>query len=60
MLPGAGDVGEILTVTVVTPAVPVHPPTVTLTEYVPALAVVTLEIVGSSKVEVKLFGPVQL
>lgn len=47
-----------LTVTAVVPAALVHPPTVTVTEYVPVAAVVAPAMDGSSSEEVKLFGPV--
>ena len=55
---GAAGVGLIITVTV--PLGPVHPPTVAVTEYVPAAARVTFGMLGFCVVEVKLFGPVQL
>ena len=60
MLPATGEDGATLTVTGVVPAAPAHPPTVTLTEYVPATAVVIAEMTGSSELEEKPFGPVQL
>jgi len=51
-----------LTVTVVDPAVLVHPVavTVTVTLYVPALATVTAGMLGFCKADVKPPGPVQL
>ena len=51
--------GVEFTVTIVVPAKLVHPLTVDVTEYVPVAAVVAELIVGSSELEVKLFGPVQ-
>jgi plastocyanin len=60
LLPVAGEVGPGSTVTFVVDDGPVHPPTVTEAEYVPASAVATGKIVGSSSDEVKLFGPLQL
>ena len=47
-----------LTTTIVVPAAEVQPLTVTVTEYVPASAVVALERVGFCSAEVKPFGPV--
>lgn len=55
---GVAGIGLITTVTV--PAVLVHPATVTVTEYVPEAAVVTLVMEGFCKEEEKLLGPVQL
>jgi hypothetical protein len=47
------------TTTVVVPAILVHPLTVTVTEYIPAMAVVALALTeGSSLAEVNVFGPV--
>jgi hypothetical protein len=47
------------TITVVVPAMLVHPLTVAVTEYAPAIAVVALALTdGSSEVEVNVFGPV--
>ncbi len=60
LLAGAGEAGATSMVTAVVPAAPVHPATVTLTEYVPEAAVVTEVMDGSSSEEVKLSGPVQL
>src|SRR3954447_19108872 len=54
----AGAVGLALTTTFVVPAAEVQPLTVTVTEYVPASAVVALERVGFWSAEVKPFGPV--
>src|SRR3954451_21442741 len=51
--------GVALTTTVVVPAAEVQPDTVTVTEYVPASAVVALERVGFCSAEAKPFGPVQ-
>ena len=59
LLDADGAVGVTLTTTEVVPAAPVHPFTVTVVEYVPAAAVLILEIVGSSDEEEKLLGPVQ-
>ena len=53
-----GVAGVALTTTFVVPAADVHPPTVMVTEYVPASAVVALERVGFCVEEVKPFGPV--
>ena len=60
LLPGTGATGIGFTVTEVVAVGPAHPATVTLTEYVPEAAVVAGVIAGSSSVEVKLLGPVQL
>jgi hypothetical protein len=58
LLPAVGLTGG-LTTTVVVPAMLVHPATVAVTEYVPAIAVVALALTdGSSREEVKAFGPV--
>jgi hypothetical protein len=60
LLPAIGAAGIGLTTTVVVPATLVHPLTVAVTEYVPAIAVVALALTdGSSDVEVNVFGPVQ-
>src|SRR3954454_22763484 len=53
-----GVAGVALTTTVVVPAAEVQPDTVTVTEYVPASAVVALERVGFCSDEAKPFGPV--
>jgi hypothetical protein len=53
-----GVAGAALTVTLVVPAAELQVPTVTMTEYVPLLAVVALAIVGFCRFEVKEFGPV--
>jgi hypothetical protein len=59
LLAGTGAEGTGLTTTVVVPALLVHPATVAVTEYVPAIAVVALALTeGSSTAEVKAFGPV--
>jgi hypothetical protein len=60
LLPGAGVAGVACTVTDVTPLGPIQPPRLMSTEYVPEAATVAPVIVGSSSVEVKLFGPIQL
>ena len=60
LLPGVGVAGIGFTVTVTVPGRLVHPPTVTVTEYVPEAATVALVIEGFCRVEEKLFGPVQL
>jgi hypothetical protein len=44
--PAVGATGEVFTVTATVPAALVQPPTVVVTEYVPAPAVVMLEILG--------------
>jgi hypothetical protein len=54
-----GVAGFGVTVTLVVPAADVQPPTVTVTEYVPASAAVAFARVGFCCVEVKPFGPVQ-
>ena len=54
-----GVLGVVLTTTLVVPAAELQLPTVTMTEYVPLLAVVALVIVGFCCVEVNEFGPVQ-
>lgn len=59
LLPAEGEVGELFTTTVVVPAGPVHPLTVTVTEYVPASVVETPPIVGNWVASVKPFGPLQ-
>ena len=53
-----GVAGTGLTTTFVVPAAEVQPPTVTVTEYVPASAVVAFARVGFCSEEVKPFGPV--
>src|SRR5947207_2898636 len=53
-----GVAGIGLTVTLVVPAAEAQPLTVTVTEYVPASAVVAFERVGFCCAEVKPFGPV--
>ena len=58
MLPTVGATGDGFTVTLVVPAGPVQPPTVTVTEYVPDANTVGLAIVGSSKADENAFGPV--
>ena len=54
----AGVVGMVPMTTFVLPAAEVQPFTVTVTEYVPASAVVALAMVGFCSAEVKAFGPV--
>ena len=53
-----GVAGIGLTTTLVVPAAEVQPLTVSVTEYVPASAVVALARVGFCNAEVKPFGPV--
>lgn len=48
----------VFTVTLVVAADDVHPPTVTVQLYVPAIAAVTEGLLGSSKLEEKADGPV--
>src|SRR5436190_7189 len=57
-LVAVGVAGVALTTTFVLPAALVQPLTVTVTEYVPASAVVALLRVGFCSVDVKPFGPV--
>lgn len=47
-----------MTTTFVVPAADLQPLTVTVTEYVPAMATVAVAIVGFCKVDVNVFGPV--
>ena len=54
-----GVAGVGLTTTLVVPAADVQPATVTVTEYVPAFAVVAEGIVGFWSADVKPSGPVQ-
>lgn len=58
LLPAVGAEGGGLTVTVVVPIGPVHPPIVTSTEYVPVPKGDTPMITGFCEDEEKLFGPV--
>jgi hypothetical protein len=58
LLPPVGAAGVCRIVTEFVPAVPVHPKTVAVTEYVPAPEVVIAAMVGFCETEVKLFGPV--
>src|SRR5436190_366762 len=58
-LVAVGVVGVAFTTTFVVPAAEVQPLTVTVTEYVPASAIVALARVGFWWAEVKPFGPVQ-
>ena len=57
LLPAVGEAGEGLMVTETVPAVPVHPFSVAVTEYIPVLAVVAGEITRFCVVEEKAFGP---
>jgi hypothetical protein len=59
LLPAVGVEGGGFTVTVVVPFGPVHPVSVTFTEYVPVPAVETAVMTGFCPVFVKLFGPFQ-
>jgi hypothetical protein len=58
-LEAVGVAGVAFTTTFVVPAADGHPLTVTVTEYVPACAVVVLDRVGFCSADVKPFGPVQ-
>jgi hypothetical protein len=59
LFPATGAEGIEFTTTVVVPATLIHPFTVAVTEYVPAIAVVALALTdGSSVDEVNVFGPV--
>lgn len=60
LLPAVGADGGGFTTTAVVPAGPVHPLTVTVTEYVPASASTALAMEGFCEEDEKLFGPVQL
>ena len=60
LLEAVGVAGVGLITTIVVPAALVHPLTVIVTLYVPALATVTLVMLGVLDVEVKPPGPVQL
>ena len=60
LLETVGTAGIALTTTVVLAEALLHPLAVVVTEYVPALLVVTLVITGFCKLEVNAFGPVQL
>jgi hypothetical protein len=59
LLVAVGVAGAALTTTVVVPAALVHPPTVTVTLYTPASAMVTAAIFGFRTAELKPLGPVQ-
>jgi hypothetical protein len=59
LLPAVGATGAGFITTVVVPAALAQPPTVAVTEYVPAFATVTLPIDGFCKAEVNPPGPVQ-
>jgi hypothetical protein len=60
LLDAVGAAGVGFTVTLTVPATLVQPFTVTVTEYVPLAAVVTLVMDGVCDVEVNELGPVQL
>lgn len=60
LLDAVGVDGVALIVTAVVPAADVHPPTVTVTLYVPAIAAVADGRVGFCKDDVNAEGPVQL
>jgi len=60
LLVGAGVAGVGLTTTLTVPAALGQPPTVTVTEYVPAFAAVAPVMVGFCKVELNAFGPVHV
>lgn len=60
LLEAVGAAGVVFTTTAVVPTAEVHPPTVTVTLYVPAAAAVTPVMVGFCNEEAKLLGPVQL
>ena len=60
LLDGLGVDGLVFTTTDVVPAALVQPLVVTVTLYVPAIAAVTLLMLGFCSDELKLFGPVQL
>ena len=59
LLPAVGVVGIGLTTTVVVATGLVQPVTVTVTEYVPAIAAVEDAILGSSNADENALGPVQ-
>ena len=58
LLDAVGVAGVALTTTAVVPTAEVQPFVVTVTLYVPLIAVVALAIVGFCRADVKLFGPV--
>ena len=58
LLDAVGAVGVGFTVTATVPAALVHPATVTVTEYVPAIATVAFERVGFCNEDVNAPGPV--
>src|SRR5947207_5042270 len=60
VLLAVGVAGSGLTTTVVVPAKLVHPPTVTVTLYVPASAAVAFVIVGFWRTDVNPLGPVHV
>ena len=59
VLVAVGVAGRAFTTTVVVPAKLVHPPTVTVTEYVPAIATVAAGRVGFCNADENAEGPVQ-
>ena len=59
LLDAAGAVGVAFTITATVPAALVHPATVTVSEYVPAIAAVALARVGFCNDDVNPPGPVQ-
>ena len=60
LLDAAGAAGVGFTTTAVVPVAEVHPFAVTVTLYVPPIAIVALVMDGFCTAEEKLFGPVQL
>ena len=60
LLPTVGVAGVVFTTTVVVATALVHPPTVTVKLYVPAIPAVADAMLGSSNAEVYARGPVQL
>ena len=60
LLPAVGVAGIAFTTRVVVPAKLAQPPTVKVTLYVPAIAVVAVGRLGSSSADVNVLGPVQL
>lgn len=59
LLDAVGTAGIGFTITFVDPGAPVHPLTVAVTEYVPAINAVALAIVGFCMADVNPFGPDQ-
>jgi len=60
LLDTTGAAGIVFMITVVVPVALVHPFADAVTEYVPAAAVVTFEMLGFCADDVKVLGPVQL